>query len=82
MTFVHDDGSLSTILDVTGPDGQAETTLTLGSDTGTTTVTVYAGRASVTFEVTVALPPTTLVKVSGDNQRGYTGAALAHPFRR
>ena len=65
---------------MTGTDGQAETTLTLGGSTGTTTVTVYAGRASVTFEVTVALPPTTLVKVSGDNQRGYTGAALAHPF--
>ena len=80
VTFVHDDGSLSTILDVTDSNGRAETTLTLGSDTGTTTVTVYAGRASVTFEVTVALPPTTLVKVSGDNQRGYTGAALAHPF--
>ena len=80
VTFIHDGGSLSTILDVTGADGQAETTLTLGSDTGTTTVTVYAGRASVTFEVTVALPPTMLVKVSGDNQRGHTGAALAHPF--
>ena len=80
VTFVHDGGSLSTILDVTGADGRAETTLTLGSDTGTTRVTVHAGRASVTFEVTVALPPTTLVKVSGDNQRGYTGAALAHPF--
>ncbi len=80
VTFVHDGGSLITILDVTDSNGRAETTLTLGSDTGTTTVTVYAGRSSVTFEVTVALPPTTLVKVSGDNQRGYTGAALAHPF--
>ena len=57
VIFIHDDGSLSTILDVTGADGQAETTLTLGSDTGTTRVTVHAGRASVTFEVTVALPP-------------------------
>ena len=80
VTFIHDGGSLSTILDVTGADGQAETTLTLGSDTGTTRVTVYAGRASVTFEVTVALPPNALVKVSGDNQRGHTGAALAHPL--
>ncbi len=80
VTFIHDGGSLSTILDVTGADGQAETTLTLGSDTGTTRVTVHAGRASVTFEVTVALPPTMLVKVSGDNRSGHTGAALAHPL--
>ena len=65
---------------MTGADGQAETTLTLGSSTGTTTVTVYAGRASVTFEVTVTLPPTGLVKISGDNQDGHTGAALAQPF--
>ena len=80
VTFIHDGGSLSTILDVTGSNGQAETTLTLGSDIGTTTVTVHAGRASVTFKVTVALPPTRLAKVSGDNQSGHTGATLAHPF--
>ena len=80
VTFTHDDGSLSTILGVTGADGRAETTLTLGSDTGTTTITVYAGRASAIFEVTVALPPTGLAKISGDNQDGYTGAALARPF--
>ncbi len=80
VTFIHDGGSLSTVLDVTGSNGRAETTLTLGSDTGTTTVTVHAGRASVTFKVTVALPPTTLLKASGDNQTGHTGAALAHPF--
>ena len=80
VTFIHDGGSLSTILDVTGSNGQAETTLTLGSEVGTTTVTVHAGRASVTFKVTVALPPTMLVKVSGDNQSGHTGTVLAHPF--
>ena len=80
VTFIHDDGSLSTVLDVTGSNGRAETTLTLGSDAGTTTITVHAGRASVTFKVTVTLPPTRFVKVSGDNQTGHTGAALAHPF--
>ena len=80
VTFIHDGGSLSTILDVTGSDGRAETTLTLGSKVGTTTVTVHAGRASVTFRVTVALPPTRLVKISGDNQTGHTGAALSQPL--
>lgn len=80
VTFIHDAGSLSTILDVTGSNGRAETTLTLGSEVGTTTVTVHAGRASVTFKVTVALPPTTFAKVSGDNQRGDTGTALAQPL--
>ena len=80
VIFTHSDGSLSTVLDVTDSNGRAETVLTLGSEVGTTTVTVVAGRASVTFELTVTLPPTGLVKISGDNQTGHTGAALAKPF--
>ena len=80
IIFTHSDGSLSTVLDVTDSNGRAETILTLGSETGTTTVTVVAGRVSVTFEVTVTLPPTGLMKLSGDNQTGYTGAALARPL--
>ena len=80
VTFAHSDGSLSTVLDVTDSNGRAETVLTLGSEVGTTTVTVVAGRDSVIFEATVTLPPTGLVKISGDNQTGHTGAALAKPF--
>ena len=80
VTFAPSDGSLSTVLDVTDSNGRAETILTLGSEVGTTTVTVVAGRDSVTFELTVTLPPTGFVKISGDNQTGHTGAALAKPF--
>lgn len=80
VTFIHDDGSLSTILDVTGADGRAESILTLGSTAGTTTVTVQAGNASITFEAKTVLRPRTLVKISGDNQTGHTGIALAAPF--
>ena len=80
VIFIHDDGSLNTILDVTGADGRAETTLTLSSSTGTTTVTVQAGVASITFEAKTVLPPRTLVKISGDNQTGSTGVALPQPF--
>ena len=80
VTFAHSDGSLSTVLDVTDSNGRAETVLTLGSEVGTTTVTVVAGRSTVIFEVTVTLPPTGLVKISGDNQTGHTGTALAQPF--
>ena len=80
VTFNPDGGSLSTVLDVTDSNGRAETTLTLGSRAGTTTVTVVAGRVSVTFEVTVALPPATLEKISGDNQTGQTSITLPLPF--
>ena len=70
VTFIHDDGSLSTVLDVTGSDGRAESILTLGSTAGTTTITVQAGDASITFEAKTVLRPKTLVKISGDNQTG------------
>ena len=80
VSFLQDSGLLSTIFDVTGADGRAETTLTLGSSTGTTTVTVRVGGASVTFEAKVALPPAKLMEVSGNNQTGYTGTSLARPF--
>ena len=46
VAFLHSDGSLNTVLDVTGADGRAEATLTLGSSTGTTTVTVSGGDPS------------------------------------
>ena len=80
VSFIQDSGLLSTIFDVTGADGRAETTLTLGSDTGTTTVTVRVGGASITFEATAILPPVKLMEVSGNNQTGHTGASLARPF--
>ena len=37
VVFLHDDGSLSNVLAATDSNGRAESTLTLGSDTGTTT---------------------------------------------
>ena len=76
VTFIHDDGSLSTVLDITGSDGRAESILTLGSTAGTTTITVQAGNASITFEAKTVLRPRTLVKISGDGQTGHTGIAL------
>ena len=82
VIFIHDDGSLNTILDVTGADGRAETILTLSSSAGTTTVTAQAGVVSITFEAKVVLPLKTLVKISGDNQSGHTGVSLAHPVGR
>ena len=80
VVFVPDGGLVSAIIDVTGGDGRAETTLTLGSSTGTYKVTAQVSGVSVTFEAVAALSPTTLEKISGDNQIGRTGRALARPF--
>ena len=78
-------GTLSATIGTTDANGQAQTTLTLGSELGTNTVEVRVeGVAETeTFSAEAVLPPpvpTSLSIVSGDNQTGVIGAALANPF--
>ena len=78
-------GSLSAATASTNADGQAESTLTLGSEPGTNSVEVSIEGISqtATFNAEASLPPpmpTDLSIVSGDNQIGITGEALAKPF--
>ena len=80
VIFIPDNGSVNTILGVTGSDGRAEITLTLGDAAGPATVTAQVGAVSVTFEATVILPPSKLMKISGDNQTGYAGTSLGRAF--
>ena len=78
-------GSFSSEMVMTDANGRAESTLTLGSDPGTNTVTVSVEGISRTevFKAEAVLPPPTptlLSIVSGNNQSGLTGEALANPF--
>ena len=78
-------GTPSPEMTTTDANGQAESTLTLGSNPGTNTVEVSVEGISqtVVFSAEAALPPpvpTTLSIVSGDNQNGLTGEVLANPF--
>ena len=78
-------GTLSTTTGTTDANGQASSTLTLGSDPGTNTVEVSAENVaeSVTFKAEATLPPPTPTSVSiisGDNQISVTGEPLATPF--
>ena len=80
-------GSLSATTATTGTNGQASTSLTLGSTTGTYTVTAsVAGiESSVSFTATAEdLPPqkiaTTLESVSGDGQSAQVGTQLSSAF--
>ena len=77
-------GSLSATTPTTGADGRAETTLTLGETLGSNKVQVNVEDISqvVVFSAEATLPPvpTTLSRISGDNQTGLTGALLANPF--
>ena len=57
VTFIHDNGFLSAFLVQTGPDGRAQSTLTLGRRTGTTRVTVSVGGDSEVFEARAIAPP-------------------------
>ena len=66
---------------MTDSSGQAASTLTLGSQPGTNTVEVIvAGLKPIIFTAFGEAIPQTLTKVSGDEQQGTVGAALAAPF--
>ena len=78
-------GSLSSEMVMTDANGRAESTLTLGSEPGTNTVEVSVEGISqmAVFSAEAGLPPpvaTALSIVSGHNQNGLTGEALANPF--
>ena len=75
------DGSLSQGVVTTDSSGRASTTLTLGRTPGTNAVAVSAGdlEPEIFTAVGVAIPRT-FEKVTGDDQEGVAGAALAHPF--
>ena len=75
-------GTLSEITVSTNVDGRAESILTLGPDEGTNTVSVSVTeiQSPVLFTAEGVRTPTTLLKISGDNQNGVAGVALTNPF--
>ena len=85
FTVTAGGGSVQPEIAMTDADGRAESTLTLGNDPGTNTVEASVEGISemAIFSAEATLPPpmpTTLSIVSGDNQNGLTGEALANPF--
>ena len=76
------EGTLSATSVTTNSKGQAESTLTLGPNPGTNTVTVSVKglQGQQTFSAKGILVAKALVLVSGDNQQGLPGAALENPF--
>ena len=73
-------GRLSPASSRTDDDGFATTTFTPRSE-GTIEVEAVSGNLSpVIFTITTGEPPDAIVLVSGNNQSGRPGAALANPF--
>ena len=75
-------GTLSSTSATTDSSGRAESTLTLGPNPGTNTVSVSVTgiQAEQSFNAEGIRTPTTLEIVSGDDQEGLPGAALDNPF--
>ena len=75
-------GTLSAATVTTDANGRARSTLTLGPEPGTNTVSAtVAGLEPETFTATaIEQMPHSLTKVSGDGQEGLAGVALAAPF--
>ena len=85
FTVLTGSGTLSAETVMTDANGRAESTLTLGTDPGTATVqaSIEGISQTVVFSAEATLPPptpTTLSILSGGNQSGLTGEALANPF--
>ena len=75
-------GSLSAITVITDGDGRAENTLTLGRNPGANTVTVSVTgiQEELTFSSEGIRTPRAFWIISGYDQQGVTGEALANPF--
>ena len=75
-------GTLSAITVITDGDGRAENTLTLGRNPGANTVTVSVTgiQEELTFSSEGIRTPRAFWIISGYDQQGVTGEALANPF--
>ena len=75
-------GTLSATGVMTNSNGRAQSRLTLGPNTGTNSVTVFVTgiQEKRTFNSEGIQTPAKLAVISGDNQQGPPGAALAKPF--
>ena len=82
FTVAEGGGTLSTTSTMAAPNGRAESTLTLGPNAGTNTVSVsVAGiQGKQAFTAQGIRTPKTLEIISGDDQEGLPGEALAKPF--
>ena len=81
FTVTAGGGTLSAATATTDENGRAATTLTLGSEPVGNTVTArVADLKPVIFRATGQAIPTTLAKLSGDEQEGPEGAALPESF--
>lgn len=83
FTVASGGGSLSSTTVVTGTDGLASVTWTLGTAAGAQSVLVTStGLPSVTFSATAnAAAPASMIIVSGNNQVGSPGVTLPQPLR-
>jgi hypothetical protein len=83
-------GSVSNAQIITGVDGTASVTWTLGSSANTQTLTVTSFKSDgttplqgspLTFTATVNVVANSIEKVSGDNQTGTPGQQLSNPVK-
>ena len=82
FTVARGGGTLSATSVTTNSNGRAESTLTLGPNQGTNTVTVSVTgiQEKQTFNAEGIRIPETLDIISGNDQEGLPGAALENPF--
>ena len=80
FTILTGGGTFSNLAPTTNANGQASSTLRLGAEAGTNTVEVSVKGISETVTFAAEAIPPTLMSISGNNQSGAAGTALANPF--
>ena len=82
FTVTAGDGTLSVVNTTTDENGRAQSTLTLGPNAGTNTVSVSVAeiQAEQTFNAEGIRIPKRLEIISGNDQEGLPDAALDNPF--
>jgi uncharacterized protein (TIGR03437 family) len=71
---------LSNVITVTDLNGNASAIATLGSVAGIAQVKAIAGTASATFNLSVVVPSTGILKISGDNQTAQVNTPFGAPL--
>ena len=72
--------TLSNVVSVTDSNGNASALATLGTIGGAAQVMATAGTASATFNLTINIPFTGILKLSGDQQSAQIDTAFASPL--
>ncbi|MFB3776169.1 MAG: Ig-like domain-containing protein [Bryobacteraceae bacterium] len=80
FTLVSGPAAIGAASATTGADGRASTTVTAGATAGAVVIQASAGQFTVTFNLSVSIPVSSLAKFSGDGQVAVVNDTFSAPL--